>query len=67
MKDISEYESKFNGGDFFDRKCELEQLKQKNQSEIEIIESHLINKQIEALKSSIESEQTKLSELTNSK
>ena len=44
VKDISEYESKFNGGNFFDRKCELEQAKQKNQSEIEIIESHLINK-----------------------
>lgn len=24
VKDISEYESKFNGGNFFDRKCELE-------------------------------------------
>jgi chromosome segregation ATPase len=67
VKTIQEYETRTNGGGgadtTFDQKCELEQLIQKNENQIEIIESHLTFKQLEALKQSLIEEQDKLEKL----
>lgn len=70
VKDIQEYEQKINGaGDasssLLDKKCELEQVIQKHQNQIQIMESHLINRQIDALNQSLKEEEEKLHSLSN--
>ena len=63
IKNVSEFEVSQGGHEFFDKKCELEQLISKLETEMHVLESNLNLNQISILKSSLEQEESQLKSL----